>query len=379
MSVNTRFVDFLHKKYPTLPRMETSDRMICSSPIPMKPKIFDKIKSEIAAYSKLRDWTIKYKKHIYEKNKLIVPPNFAVCNSFDFHVDMNDDIHLIEINTNAAFMALGLNLYEFFDRQNLVNFNEASLVEMFKQEQQLAGASNNCIYIIDEKPQEQRMYFEFLLFKEIFKKHGLDCEIVDATDNDAVKNIPVGSLVYNRYTDFYLSENKSKLLKERFNNSEIFLSPQPWDYFLLADKERFLDWTAQIEVPRPSSLLSAFDLDVEPPEKIWPLRKDLFFKPKSSFGSKGVFKGASVTKKVFDSFFGNHFIAQKLALPAEIDIAVDLEKDGASVREIHKMKYDLRCYTYREELQMIIARVYQGQTTNLRTEGGGFTIVELER
>ena len=117
MSVNTRFVDFLHKKYPALPRMETSDRLICASPIPITPKVFEKIKSEIAAYSKLRDWTVKYKKHIYEKNMLIVPPNFAVCNSFDFHVDAANDIHLIEVNTNAAFMALGLNLYEFFDRK----------------------------------------------------------------------------------------------------------------------------------------------------------------------------------------------------------------------------------------------------------------------
>ncbi len=378
MSVNSRFVDFLHKKYPAIPRMDVSDRLICSSPIPIKAKVFEKIKFEIAAYAKLREWTVKYKKHIYEKNKLIVPPNFAACTSFDFHVDANDDIHLIEVNTNAAFMALGLNLYEFFDRKNLVNFDEAALVEMFRQEQQLAGASNNCIYILDEKPKEQRMYFEFLLFAEIFKKHGLDCQIVDATNTDEVKNIPNGSLVYNRYTDFYLNESKSKFIKERFNNGEIFLSPQPWEYFQVADKERFLDWTAQIEVPRPSSLLSAFDLDVEPPEKIWPLRKDLFFKPKSSFGSKGVFKGASVTKKVFDSFFGNHFIAQKLALPAEMDIAVEIVKDGAPAREIQKMKYDLRCYTYREELQMIIARVYQGQTTNLRTEGGGFTIVTVE-
>lgn len=379
MSVNTRFVDFLHQKYSSLPRMETSDRLICSSPLLIKPQVFEKIRSEITAYSNLRDWTVKHKKHSFEEKKLIVPPNFAVCNSFDFHVDMNDEIHLIEINTNAAFMALGLNLYEFFDRKNLVRFNESALVEMFRQELQLSGASNDCIFIMDEKPEEQRMYFEFLVFKEIFKSHGLNCEIVDATNEDAVRKIPTGSFVYNRYTDFYLNESKSNLIKERYNNREIFLSPHPWEYFQIADKERFLDWTAQLEVPHPSSLLPAYDLDVEPAEKIWPLRKNYFFKPKSSFGSKGVFKGASVSKKVFDRFFGNHFIAQKLALPAEIDIAVEIVKEGHPVLEIQKMKYDLRCYTYREELQMIIGRVYQGQTTNLRTEGGGFTIVELEK
>ena len=104
----------------------------------------------------------------------------------------------------------------------------------------------------------------------------------------------------------------------------------------------------------------------------------MFFKPKSSFGGKGVYKGASITTKVFDSFFGQHFLAQQLAPPAEIEIAVETVKDNKPVKEIQKMKYDLRCYTYNQHLQLIIARVYQGQTTNLRTVGGGFAIVEIE-
>lgn len=379
MSVNTRFVEFLNKKYPNLPLTEISDRLVCASPIPLKSKVFEQIEAEIASFAQLKAWTGRHKKHIYEKYKLITPNNFAVCDSFDFHVDSNDDIHLIEINTNAAFLALGMNLYQFFDQKNFSGFNEAALVEMFKQEMQLAGASNDCIYIMDEKPKEQRLFYEFLLYKEIFKKHGLDCDIVDATNSADLINIPRGSFIYNRYTDFYLSESKSKLLRERFNNGEIFLSPQPWEYFQIADKERFMDWTGQIEVPHPKSLLKTYDLDIEPPEKIWPMRKSLFFKPKSSFGSKGVFKGASVTKKTFDSFFGNHFIAQELSPPAEIDLTVDLMKDGQTVREVQTMKYDLRCYTYQEKLQLIIARVYQGQTTNLRTEGGGFAIVTHEK
>jgi hypothetical protein len=41
------------------------------------------------------------------------------------------------------------------------------------------------------------------------------------------------------------------------------------------------------------------------------------------------------------------------------------------------MKYDLRCYAYQGKLQIVIARLYQGQTTNLKTTGGGFTIVKF--
>lgn len=370
MSLNSSFVDFLYKKYPRMPRLEVSDRLICESPVQISKQTLKHIYSEIAAYTQLKNWTAQNKKSDYEKLGMITPHNFSVCDSFDFHTDSNGDVHLIEINTNASFLALGVNLYEFLGKKNLVSFSEFDLVEMFRHEMKLAGTVESTIYILDEKPQEQRLYIEFLVYKEIFKEYGLDCEIVDATDESAVLKIPKGSLVYNRYTDFYLTEAKSQTLKGRFNREELFLSPHPWEYFQLADKIRFLDWNAQNEVEKPKSLLAAYDLDIEPHEKIWSLRKSMFFKPKSSFGGKGVFKGASVTKKVFDSFFGQHFLAQQLAPPLEIDIQVD--------KEVQKMKYDLRCYTYNEQLQLIIARVYQGQTTNLRTAGGGFAIVEIK-
>jgi len=39
------------------------------------------------------------------------------------------------------------------------------------------------------------------------------------------------------------------------------------------------------------------------------------------------------------------------------------------------MKFDLRAYTYNGEVQWVAARLYQGQTTNFRTPGGGFAPV----
>ena len=44
---------------------------------------------------------------------------------------------------------------------------------------------------------------------------------------------------------------------------------------------------------------------------------------------------------------------------------------GASV----DLKMDLRNYVYRGEVQLVTARLYQGQTTNFRTPGGGFAPV----
>ena len=36
------------------------------------------------------------------------------------------------------------------------------------------------------------------------------------------------------------------------------------------------------------------------------------------------------------------------------------------------LKVDVRLYTYRGAVLLAVARLYQGQTTNFRTPGGGF-------
>jgi hypothetical protein len=36
---------------------------------------------------------------------------------------------------------------------------------------------------------------------------------------------------------------------------------------------------------------------------------------------------------------------------------------------------DIRAYVYNGEIQLLAARLYQGQTTNFRTQGGGFAPV----
>ena len=45
----------------------------------------------------------------------------------------------------------------------------------------------------------------------------------------------------------------------------------------------------------------------------------------------------------------------------------------ANGREAYKV--DIRCYAYAGRVQLMAARLYQGQTTNFRTAGGGFAPV----
>ena len=385
-SINAQFFQYLRETYSELRIENFSDRLICAAPIVLDLSLIKRIQTELKSYSALRSWGQQNLSSLYSKYGLRTPQNFSVCDSYDFHIDQNGNPQLIEINTNAAFCALGMELYRFFDLKlgvkNSFEFSERALVDMFREEIKMSGAQANVIYIIDEKPSEQKMFLEFELFQSIFKRNGIECFIVDATDEQSISQIPKNSFVYNRHTDFYLSDLKSKRLKDRFNSGELHLSPHPWEYFLIADKQRFLDWNQQTAVPHPSSLLKTYDVDSAPEDTLWSIRKNLFFKPKSSFGSKGVFKGASISRTAFDRFAGQGFMAQ-VAVPApEVDLNVEImvENSGSAQVEnkIQKMKYDLRCYTYQDQLQMIIARVYQGQTTNLRTEGGGFAIVLVE-
>ena len=39
------------------------------------------------------------------------------------------------------------------------------------------------------------------------------------------------------------------------------------------------------------------------------------------------------------------------------------------------LKFDVRTYVYDAQVQWVAARMYQGQTTNFRTPGGGFAPV----
>ena len=64
---------------------------------------------------------------------------------------------------------------------------------------------------------------------------------------------------------------------------------------------------------------------------------------------------------------GAAYIAQELAPPGERLIKLG---DDTVARKV-----DVRLYTYDGRLLIAAARLYQGQTTNFRTEGGGFAPV----
>lgn len=314
----------------------------------------------------------------------------GVFMGYDFHLNA-EGAHLIEINTNAGGGFLN-NL--LIDSQRLVPLPgepcaldnlEAAFLEMFLNEWRLerGDAPLKCVAIVDDAPRDQYLYPEFLLAQRMFLHAGIDAIIADPAELDAR---PDGlycagkkvDLVYNRLTDFYLARHTA--LDACLQNAELaVISPHPQAYALYADKYNLTvltsaDHLRTLEVDEETiAILQAGipecrEVEGDEREAWWQERKQWFFKPATGFGSRGAYRGANVTRRVFDEIMAGGYVAQRLAVPGERAVC---GADG----EVHMLKSDVRCYAYDGRIQLVAARLYQGQTTNFRTEYGGFSQV----
>ena len=77
-----------------------------------------------------------------------------------------------------------------------------------------------------------------------------------------------------------------------------------------------------------------------------------------------------MTKRVWAEIVRGGYVAQEFAPPGERMIKLD----GIAERR----KTDVRLYTYDGQILLTAARLYQGQTTNFRTPGGGFAPVFMQ-
>jgi hypothetical protein len=102
-------------------------------------------------------------------------------------------------------------------------------------------------------------------------------------------------------------------------------------------------------------------------ERLWAERRRFFFKPMSGFGSRGAYRGEKLTKRVWESIVAGDYVAQAYVPPSE---RVIRDRDAPIA-----LKVDFRNYVYQGRVQLLAARLYQGQTTNFRTPGGGFAPV----
>lgn len=320
------------------------------------------------------------------------PRAAGVFLGYDFHLGAEGP-RLIEINTNAGGGLLNAKLLraqraccaQLASKPVVEVVAESDFVAMFRTEWRLArGDQPLCrIAIVDEAPAGQFLASEFELFRQLFEANGISAVVSDPGElsfdgKQLFCGGQVVDLVYNRLTDFSLEHAQNAALRAAYLADAIVLTPHPQAHALYADKRNLVAltdeaWLAEIGVgetdrrllmtgiPRTEEVL------VENAEGFWSSRKQWFFKPAAGYGSKAAYRGDKLTKRVFAEISRGGYIAQALVAPSERRLLVDgVEQD---------LKLDLRNYVYQGEVQLVSARLYQGQTTNFRTPGGGFAAV----
>ena len=383
------------------PLLETFPNLFASVPLFLSRRHVAQIQELISAVE-LASGTPAFRKAVSPWAPLIhgqEPLNKGVFFGYDFHMSA-DGPQLIEINTNAG----GALLNGFLARaqraccppveQQLVGVIDPHQIEerfhqMFLSEwRALRGETPlQRIAIVDEKPKDQGLYAEFVLFARFFEKRNIEALIVDPSElvfkEDALW---VGSkkidLVYNRLCDFYLQEPQHAAIAQAYAQGAAVVTPHPHAYARFADKRNLTvlsdaSWHDLARLPTQTAsllktgiprtqLVTAANAD-----DLWRDRKAWFFKPVTGFGSKAVYRGAKLTKRVWADIQKGGYVAQALVAPGERQIE---DQNGEPV----VLKADIRAYTYAGEIQLLVSRLYRGQTTNMKTPGGGFAPIFTE-
>ena len=315
--------------------------------------------------------------------------------SYDFHAS-HDAFGLIEINTNAGGAMLNAVLARaqraccpeldgFVPPASLASDFEEHILAMFRREWTLAGHGRplRSVAIVDTEPQQQYLYPEFLLFQRLFQRHGIEAVITDPgalelRDGQLWLGDLAIDLVYNRLTDFALDDTASAMLRQAYLAHATVLTPHPQAHALYADKRNLslltdparLDALGVDKATQAILLAGIARTEVVDPadaDRLWRDRRKLFFKPFAGFGGRAAYRGDKLTRRVWQDILAGGYVAQALVLPGERKLS-----DGQASQV---MKFDLRDYVYDGQVLWVAARLYQGQTTNFRTPGGGFAPV----
>lgn len=318
---------------------------------------------------------------------------------YDFHITP-DGPKLIEVNTNAG----GAFLNAVLARAQRACCAESKLqgatrsaasfgleiARMFIEEwrRQRGTGQPRVLAIVDDEPEQQHLYPEFRLAKSLLEEQGLETLIADAGElaledyGLAVHGRPV-DLVYNRLVDFTLDEPRHAALRGAYVGNVAVVTPNPHVHALLADKRNLalMSDVGRLELwgLAPShlgalerGLLKTIAVSADNAEDLWRGRHNLFFKPARGYASKAAYRGAKITRRVWAEIRNGDYVAQAYAAPGTRGIARAGER-GA-------LKVDVRLYTYAGSPLIAAARLYHGQTTNLRTLSGGFApVLELRR
>jgi len=316
---------------------------------------------------------------------------------YDFHIEASGP-RLIEINTNAGGAFLNAVLASaqqsccaavapFMATASVLHSLNEQFFGMFLHEWQLQRGDRTLgrVAIVDDTPEEQYLAPEFELCRQLLEDRGVPASIVPSEglqwrDGRLWAGDNAVDMVYNRLTDFYLSDPAHQALRLAYKAGAVVLSPHPRAHavhagkrnlVVLGNSEQLAAWGVSADDRQLLQTTVPETLEVTPAraDAFWAQRRHWFFKPDTGFGGKAVYRGDKLTRRVWDGIVQGGYVAQAVVPPGERQIEVD------GVRT--DLKFDLRAYAYEGRVQLLAARMYAGQTTNFRTPGGGFAPVVL--
>jgi hypothetical protein len=339
----------------------------------------------------------EYKDFVLSRAPSIASHDFGpvgVFMGYDFHITPEGP-RLIEVNTNAggAFLNAALARAQhacctqapsslMIDSAEV---NGEKFARMFIDEWQLQRGQGKpgLIAIVDDAPELQHLYPEFQLAKTLLEESGIETIIADAEQLSLVGHaLSINGrsidLIYNRLVDFSLEEPRHAALRTAYLDGGIVVTPNPHVHALYADKrnlallsefDRLKQWglAPNHVAALQAGVLNTVVVSAHNAEELWRGRDRLFFKPARGYGSKAAYRGDKVTRRVWGEITAGDYVAQAYAPPGVRGIAL------AGVRS--ELKVDVRLYTYAGSALLAAARLYRGQTTNMRTPGGGFAPV----
>ena len=254
---------------------------------------------------------------------------------------------------------------------------------MFRREwaRQRGNGAPRRMAIVDDHPEEQYLYPEFVLASRMLRRHGIDVIVAHAGDlqyKSGRLNLHGDEidLVYNRLVDFALQQPEHAALSAAYREGAVVVTPNPHNYALLANKRNLT------LLSKPAAM-AAFGLPPESRAPLVSIPKTRVVTPENAdqlwqerMGCSSSQHQATAARRYIVAIIdqvglGGH-CARRIRGPGHCSARPRMiELDGV----LTSRKMDVRLYTYDGQVLLVAARLYQGQTTNFRTFGGGFASV----